>query len=645
LLEGAAPPSRSDQVAITVLIPDDTILVGQQLDIVAAAWFPRELATRLRRPPVVSLGTPAGVWAYSQPAPSGVAVSRLVDGQWMDLVVAHQTVFPLAPGRVMVPPARLTYAVPVTFSFFSREERYSLHTDTIPIWVLPLPLAGRPADDAGVVGQGLSLDIDVAPTETRAGEPLEVTATLAGTGNVALWPEPQLRWPSGFRTYPAEANVRVAPKDGRIGGTKTFRYLVVPDSAGRAGLPEVRYPYYDLARGAYVVATAQAPRVAVLPGLETRAARALPPLRPAGEGGLTRAADRVPPWVWGLALIVPPLALVLARRRRAGRPSAAPAAPRPARLAGLEREFLGVLDAHVPDAATRGAPALAHALRAAGIEGPVADHVVRLRDRLRAARYGPGGVGDATELAAELEQVLRVLSGERRGRRRLRRGPVLATIFACVAAVANSAAGQGPSAEALYRAGALRAAADSFAARAVAAPAEAAHWHNLGATLYRAGADGKAVAAWTLAARLAPRDGAIRQGRALLPAADDATALLLTVGVASPAEFAVLALVGWTALWIALWRRWRVGILASVILVIGGALLGADEWRRRARPVAVVVTADAGVREAPHGAAVASRKLAAGAAVIVERRYGRWVEVRRADGIQGWMRDTDVVEL
>src|SRR2546422_10445793 len=64
---------------------------------------------------------------------------------------------------------------------------------------------------------------------------------------------------------------------------------------------------------------------------------------------------------------------------------------------------------------------------------------------------------------------------------------------------------QGPSAEALYAAGALRAAADSFAARAAAEPRTAAHWYNVGATLYRAGADGKAAAAWAVAARLAPR--------------------------------------------------------------------------------------------------------------------------------------------
>src|SRR6266571_3940325 len=48
LLDAAAPPPRNDRVALTVIIPSDSVLVGQQLDVLAAAWFPRELRQRLR---------------------------------------------------------------------------------------------------------------------------------------------------------------------------------------------------------------------------------------------------------------------------------------------------------------------------------------------------------------------------------------------------------------------------------------------------------------------------------------------------------------------------------------------------------------------------------------------------------------------
>src|SRR5258707_15881596 len=89
--------------------------------------------------------------------------------------------------------------------------------------------------------------------------------------------------------------------------------------------------------------------------------------------------------------------------------------------------------------------------------------------------------------------------------------------------VSGQSAVQTPSAEGLFGAGALRAAADSFAARAAREPRDPAHWYNLGATLYRAGADGKATTAWIRAARLAPRDPVIRRALRLLPAPDPVT--------------------------------------------------------------------------------------------------------------------------
>src|SRR5213078_3215822 len=191
------------------------------------------------------------------------------------------------------------------------------------------------------------------------------------------------------------------------------------------------------------------------------------------------------------------------------------------RLGRLEHAFHALLASHVPDPVARDGDGLARALRAAGVESAVADHVMRLRDRLRAARYGPRGLGDAAELAAEIEQVLGVLGAEPHGGRRVR----LFSTLCCAALLApRGSLAQGPSAEALYAAGALRAAADSFAARAAAEPRTAAHWYNLGATLYRAGADGKATTAWIRAARLAPREPAIRRALRLLPAPDPVTA-------------------------------------------------------------------------------------------------------------------------
>ena len=646
LLEAAPlpPPGRTDAVSFEVVVPADTVIVGQQVDVVAAVWFPRELSHRLRQGPVLTLEAPTGVWAYPPTAPDGVALSRKIRGQWMDLFVVHQVVFPLAPGRIVLPPASVAYGVPVTFSFFSREERYELRSDSIAIVALAPPAAGRPAGDQGVVGRGLTLALTVEPTDTRVGEPIEVSAAVAGLGNVALWADPAVRWPAGFRVYPAQTTTRLTPLGGLIAGTKTFHYLVVPDSAGSFLLPEVRYPYYDLGTGGYVVVRVAPRTLAVAPGAEPRAARALPPLlvRSAEAGGVDGVLGDLPPWSWLLAWMLPGAVWLLWRRPRA---LAADGAGAPAlvlsRLGRLEREFQGVLANHVVDPETRDGDGLARALRAAGVEPAVAEHVMRLRDRLRAARYGPRGVGDAAELAAELEQVLHVLRGGGRRSRRLTLVGIGALLL-----LAPPARAQRPSAEALYEAGALRAAADSFAARAAAEPQIAAHWYDLGATLYRAGADGKATAAWTLAARLVPRNALVRRARRLLPPPDAASESLLAVGPATPAEWWLAATVAWWLAWGLVLARRRArwpAALAVVALVAAG--LGLMEWQQRSRAVAVVLAPATPVRVAPYGSATAGASLEVGAAVLIEDHYGAWVRVARRDGVRGWVLARDVATL
>src|SRR5205823_2548650 len=184
-------------------------------------------------------------------------------------------------------------------------------------------------------------------------------------------------------------------------------------------LPEVRYTYYDFATGGYTTARSAPRGLAVAQGAEPRAARPLPPLdRSADEAWTGGLAAGLVPWGWVALLAGPPLLAWFWRRRVARRRALASGEEegegvvgdgggqrevrRPSQLGRLEQQFHALLASHVPDAVARDGDGLARALRAAGVESAVADHVMRLRDRLRAARYGPRGLGDGVELAAEL---------------------------------------------------------------------------------------------------------------------------------------------------------------------------------------------------------------------------------------------------
>jgi SH3-like domain-containing protein len=70
--------------------------------------------------------------------------------------------------------------------------------------------------------------------------------------------------------------------------------------------------------------------------------------------------------------------------------------------------------------------------------------------------------------------------------------------------------------------------------------------------------------------------------------------------------------------------------------------MGAIEWRRRDRPVVVVVADGAPVRAAPYGSASAATTIPASGALLVGSEYGLWREVRRSDGVRGWVLSSEI---
>ena len=251
LLDRAPPPPRPGQPAVSLVLSSDSAAVGQQVDVLTAAWFPRELRSQLRRPPTLQPPVIEGVWSYPQPAPPGIAATRSVAGVLYDLFVAHQVVFPLQPGRIQVMPAVLKYSVPIALQFFSQEERYTLQSEPAILAVTPTPVAGRPTGFAGAVGSGLRLERVVDPPVSpgrgagRSDLPAErrwQPGAVAGT---------RIRWPPGVRAYPDRTDEHLATNGGRLGGMKTFRYTVVPDSSGPLVLPAASYLYFDVGAGGF----------------------------------------------------------------------------------------------------------------------------------------------------------------------------------------------------------------------------------------------------------------------------------------------------------------------------------------------------------------------------------------------------------
>ncbi len=645
LLERAPPPKVTGQVGLTLVLSADNVTVGEQVDVITAAWFPRDLRVQLRRPPTLEAPQIDGVWSYPQPAPVGIAASRLVGGRWYDVFVLHQIVFPLTPGRVRIAPATLHYSVPLAFQFFSQEERYTLSSPEGTLQVSELPDRGRTAAFLGAVGRGLTLGRSVTPLAGRVGEPVAVALTLEGEGNVALWPAPPIRWPQGVRVYSDRTEEVIKAKAGRLAGTKTFRYLVVPDSTGSLLLPSVNYSFFDPATGFYASTELPPTAIPVAPAGEAAVAKALPPplmysRRPALPWRLVHG---VADWGFWLIVLLPPGAFLLLQAMR--RPRSAPAeAPSRDDLSGAQRELESEIATRAPHATGLEGDALIHALRGVGLDPTVAVELTRLRDRVRQARFGPVQGEAVHQIMAEWRALSSKLGAGTESS--APHWPAATTGVVLLLVGALGAGAQTPAAEELYEAGALRSAAEAFGKRTAEEPAVPAHWYNLGAAEYRLGEDGRALAEWSRALRLAPRDRILRRALRLVPGPSAESAKWLRVAPVTPEELlavgAVIWMVGWAGL---IARRGPRG--RWVVLVVGavgfwGAARGLERWY--ARPVALIVT-DSKLQISPHGRAPEIGALGKGSAVIVRGGERGWLLVEDAEKRKGWVPAEVVVAL
>jgi hypothetical protein len=628
-----APPPPPGKAAVALVVSADSVSVGEQVDVVTAAWFPRDLRLQLRRPPTLQPPVIDGVWSYPQATPAGIAVTRSMAGTTYDLFVAHQVVFPLVPGTIAIPRAMLKYSTPLALQFFSQEERFALSSRPETLLVRPLPVQGRPADFTGAVGSGLKLERRITPATAHPGEGVAVELALSGEGNSALWPPPAVSWPSSVRAYVDRVDEQVSTSNGRLGGTKTFRYLVVPDSAGAVALPAVSYSYFDLGTRSDRSAAAAPATLPVAIGGETPLSVALPPelLVPSGPALSWRVVEAVPDWMLVTILLLPPL-LVLSRGRLRRLKRAPPPLPTPG-LRAAEETLDAVVRGLVPDPDHRSRVGLAAAVRAAGADVETASRLAAARERLLARRYGPPGPsGDDAALTTEVDELVRRLGASLRGWRG--RGAVVGILLLLAAPLT----GQAPSPERLYQSGSLRAAAEGFGRRAEAEPAVAAHWYDLGAAYYRLGSKGRAAAAWLKARRLEPRKPTITRALRLTPPPDETSAHWLWTAPVTEQELLLLGALGWIAGW-AGWTfrpraraRWTVLLIVAAIAIIGS--LGLRAWY--SRPVAIVLDQST-LRLSPHGHAPSVGTVDEGGAVRVLRGERGWVLVRAAGSREGWL--------
>ncbi|MCY7378077.1 MAG: hypothetical protein LH467_01905 [Gemmatimonadaceae bacterium] len=645
----------------------DTLFVGQQVDYVVDVQINDAARQRLRHNPTFFPPDMPATLAYdlAPPAPLVRDARRC-----FETLSYRRALFPLFPGAAVIPPATLTYALPLSTSFFAREENFELRTDSARFVAVEPPLAGRPAGYAGAVGR-LAAAARFGMASSRMGDPVTFTLRLTGLGNVKLLPRPPVAVEWATVALGGE-RVTIDTTAPRVSGTKEFDWLLTPRRAGRLQAPVIRYPFFDPALGRYEVALADASTIDVAPATLATADTAV-----GARYSIRRALrDEAPApllsraWFWALLLGAPvPASLrrVVMRRRRAASGLTASrrlrtyaSASRPPSPRELRRTYLDALSERVPAAgrdATVRAP-LARLLRRAGVTERTAITASDLLDRLDQAAFSAAGVLDPALAAQALASVQAVDAEAVRPSASARRIVLPAVaILLTMSAVAAIAAGVPAAVRRgfddgvqAYERGEYAVAYRAFSRAAARAPRAADAWANAGTAAWARGDTAHAVRGWQRALRLDPYDVESRERLDLVH-----ESLIGTPAYVAPLSGTAGALAGlalWCGAWLALAiqaarRTPHVRAVAGGTLVIALVLLvGAVELEdraavrglgvvRHARPLLIAPSAD---RPATFDAAT-------GEVGTLGAREGSWVWIVLDGTRAGWVPAGAVLSL
>jgi hypothetical protein len=123
-----------------------------------------------------------------------------------------------------------------------------LHTNALTLKVKPLPPS--PNGFSGGVGV-FSVKTEVDNNHVRANEAVTYRVTISGRGNLMLLQTPQINFPKIFDVYEPKVIDNISRTDAGVSGSRTFEWVLIPQSKGNYEIPALHYVYFNPGSGKY----------------------------------------------------------------------------------------------------------------------------------------------------------------------------------------------------------------------------------------------------------------------------------------------------------------------------------------------------------------------------------------------------------
>lgn len=246
-----------------IILPKPTAYIGETLVTELRLSVDEEFNARVESMPILEAE------AFTKTKPGDAKTTSIIrSDRKFSVLSVHTGLTPTKAGKLTVGPAVFQYVAEVPrprgnararswfdpffmnpMNDFRQLQRVTTASDIVELNVKPLPVAGRPANFSGAVGQ-FKLEARGTPARIRMGDPITMTVTVSGTGNFDRVTAPVLTEADGWRAYPPSATYKGEDSTG-VSGKKNFEIAVIPEEKKDA-MPVYEFSYFDPEAEKYV---------------------------------------------------------------------------------------------------------------------------------------------------------------------------------------------------------------------------------------------------------------------------------------------------------------------------------------------------------------------------------------------------------
>ncbi len=250
----------SDNVFVRLSVNKKEAYQGEQVTAIYKLYYRMTISnTSITKAPSYT-----GFWSQELELPENIQFTpEVYDGvQYNAAVIKKDALFPQRSGELEIDPMELqtmvrikTRSQPNFFfdDFFGsyQDYPYKFSSNKVKIKVKPLPPAGIPANFNGTVGN-YNMDVTLDKTQTKPDEPVALTISITGNGNIKMLDVPKINLPSDLEVYDPKSSEKISKKGDVVSGSKTNEYLIIPRRGGQFKIPPVEFSYFDLSKQQYV---------------------------------------------------------------------------------------------------------------------------------------------------------------------------------------------------------------------------------------------------------------------------------------------------------------------------------------------------------------------------------------------------------